>query len=164
MRHSRPAEYVCIDTTPVVFDVDEVRPRPRCNNSSVYSSLLGVGGHGGTRARVSLGVHTTQDAWLHTHYPSGLCKLGTLQKPCERRGDRRRAWCGALARGASMANKRVPYDVNRLVDVDESTAWYAPRYENCARDVSRYLRHDTAVLFGAQRRSLCPLAQWQPLL
>lgn len=38
-----------------------------------------------------------------------------------------------------MASKRVPYDVNRLMDVDESTAWYAPRYENCARDVSRYL-------------------------
>ena len=31
------------------------------------------------------------------------------------------------------------YSVNRVVDVDESTAWYAPRYENCSRDVSRYL-------------------------
>ena len=31
------------------------------------------------------------------------------------------------------------YSVNRVVNVDESTAWYAPRYENCSRDVSRYL-------------------------
>ena len=31
------------------------------------------------------------------------------------------------------------YSADRLHDVDESTAWYAPRYENCARDVSRYL-------------------------
>tara|TARA_X000000368_G_scaffold385858_1_gene345427 strand:+ start:2259 stop:3155 length:897 start_codon:yes stop_codon:yes gene_type:complete len=38
-----------------------------------------------------------------------------------------------------MASKRVPNDVNRLVEVDESTAWYAARYENCARDVSRYI-------------------------
>jgi len=39
----------------------------------------------------------------------------------------------------SMASKRAPRDSNRLVDVDESTAWYAARYENCSRDISRYL-------------------------
>jgi hypothetical protein len=31
------------------------------------------------------------------------------------------------------------YSANRLVGVDESTAWYAPRYENCSRDPSFYL-------------------------
>ena len=37
-----------------------------------------------------------------------------------------------------MANSKRA-STSRLVDVDESAAWYAPRYENCARDVSRYL-------------------------
>ena len=31
------------------------------------------------------------------------------------------------------------YSANRLVGVDESTAWYAPRYENCSHDPSFYL-------------------------
>lgn len=38
-----------------------------------------------------------------------------------------------------MATKRVPLSADRLVDVDESDAWYSPRYQNCSRDVSRYL-------------------------
>lgn len=39
---------------------------------------------------------------------------------------------------AGMAGTKR-YAADRLHDVDESTAWYAPRYENCSRDVSRYL-------------------------
>lgn len=37
------------------------------------------------------------------------------------------------------SKRRASYGANRLVEVDESTTWYAARYENCSRDVSRYL-------------------------
>jgi len=45
---------------------------------------------------------------------------------------------GARQSRAAMAG-RQRHSAKRLVDVDETNAWYFPRYENCSRDVSRYL-------------------------